>query len=96
VILWRLTPLVLSLLRDRRRWLWFGEGAERSRAFHERRAARIVREIAALGPAFVKLAQIFAARADLIPEPYLGGLASLTDQVPPEPWAAIRATLTRA
>jgi predicted unusual protein kinase regulating ubiquinone biosynthesis (AarF/ABC1/UbiB family) len=96
VIVRRLTPLVLSLLRDRRRWLWFGTGATRSRAFHERRAARIVREIAALGPAFVKLAQIFAARADLIPEPYLGALASLTDQVPPEPWSAIRSTLARA
>ena len=96
VILWRLTPLVLSLLRDRRRWLWVGPGATRSRKFHERRAERIVREVAALGPAFVKLAQIFAARADLIPEPYLGALASLTDQVPPEPWSAIRSALARA
>lgn len=96
LILWRLVPLVVSFLRDRRRWLWFGLPAQRTAAFHQRRAEVIVRDLAALGPTFVKLAQIFASRADLIPEPYLHALGTLTDRVPPVPWADIERTLTAA
>jgi predicted unusual protein kinase regulating ubiquinone biosynthesis (AarF/ABC1/UbiB family) len=95
-ILRRAVPFALSLRRDVRRWLWWGAPARRSQRFHADRAARLVVDIAALGPAFVKLAQIFAARADLVPEPYLARLATLTDQVPPEPWATIRDTIARA
>lgn len=96
MILWRLVPVVISLLRDRKRWLWFGEPAVRTVRFHEQRAAVIVRDLAALGPTFVKLAQIFASRADLIPEPYLQALSTLTDRVPPVPWSDIERTLTQA
>jgi predicted unusual protein kinase regulating ubiquinone biosynthesis (AarF/ABC1/UbiB family) len=95
-ILWRLVPLVLSFLRDRRRWIRRGDAVTRTRSFHERRALRMVRDIAALGPAFVKLAQIFATRADLVPEPYLAALGTLTDRVPPVPWPEIRRALTQA
>lgn len=52
--------------------------------------------VATLGPTFVKLAQIFASRADLIPEPYLRALATLTDRVPAVPWPTIRAALAEA
>ncbi|MFN7456277.1 MAG: ABC1 kinase family protein [Gemmatimonas sp.] len=96
LILGTLVPLVVSFIRDRRRWLWFGAPVPRSMAFHERRATTIVRDLAALGPTFVKLAQIFASRADLIPEPYLHALGTLTDRVPPVPWRDIEATLTRS
>lgn len=96
MILSRLVPIVVSLLRDRRRWLWFGAPAVRKPAFHERRATRIVRDLATLGPTFVKLAQIFASRADLIPEPYLQALSTLTDRVPPVPWKAIERSLVQA
>ncbi len=41
--------------------------------------------VADLGPAFIKLAQVFAARADILPEPYLSAIGTLTDQVPPLP-----------
>lgn len=95
-ILWRLVPLVVSFFRDRRRWLWIGAPTPRSGAFHERRALAIVHELAALGPTFVKLAQIFASRADLIPEPYLHALGTLTDRVPAVPWSEIERTLTEA
>jgi predicted unusual protein kinase regulating ubiquinone biosynthesis (AarF/ABC1/UbiB family) len=44
----------------------------------------------------VKLAQIFASRADLIPEPYLHALGTLTDRVPPVPWPTLRAALADA
>jgi predicted unusual protein kinase regulating ubiquinone biosynthesis (AarF/ABC1/UbiB family) len=46
---------------------------------------RLTRTLADLGPAFIKLAQVFAARADIVPEPYLSALGTLTDQVPPLP-----------
>ena len=89
----RVLPFVVSLRRDSRRWLRWGGPQPRSRAFHELRARRLVREIATLGPAFVKLAQIFASRADLVPEPYLASLAVLTDRVPAVPWTDIRSAL---
>ena len=95
-ILVALAPFALSLLRDQRRWFWFGAPLARSRAFHGRRAERLVARIAALGPTFVKLAQVFAARADLIPEPYLSRLGTLTDQVPPVPWPEIHSTIRAA
>ncbi len=96
VILWRTVPLVVSILRDRRRWINSGAPVPRTAVFHERRARRLVHEIATLGPAFVKLAQIFATRADLVPEPYLAALGTLTDRVPPVPWSQIHRALTLA
>lgn len=91
-----LGPFVLSFLRDQRRWLWWGAPAVRSPAFHARRARRLVAAITRLGPTFVKLAQVFAARADLIEEPYLGELGTLVDAVAPVPWAAVSRELSAA
>ena len=91
-----LGPFLVSLLRDQRRWLWWGAPLPRTAAFHASRAERLVARIAALGPTFVKLAQVFASRADLIPEPYLSRLGTLTDQVPPVPWSEIEAVITEA
>jgi predicted unusual protein kinase regulating ubiquinone biosynthesis (AarF/ABC1/UbiB family) len=96
VILWRAVPLVVSLLRDQRRWVTRGAPVRRSEAFHVRRARVLVQQLAALGPAFVKLAQIFATRADLIPEPYLSSLSTLTDRVPPVPWSSLRPIIAAA
>lgn len=90
VIALRLLPFALSFLRDFRRWLLGGAGALRTAEFHARRAAALADVVAALGPTFVKLAQVFASRADLVPEPYLSALSRLTDQVPPVPYAQIR------
>lgn len=96
VILRYLTPLTVSFLRDRRRWVWWGRGAVRTETFHRRRAERMVATLARLGPSFVKMAQVFASRADLIPEPYVGALSTLTDQVPPVPTAGIRLEIERS
>jgi predicted unusual protein kinase regulating ubiquinone biosynthesis (AarF/ABC1/UbiB family) len=95
-VLVALVPFVVSFLRDQRRWLWWGTKLARTPEFHARRSRRLVARIAALGPTFVKLSQVLAARADLIPEPYLSELATLTDQVPPVPWPAIEATIVEA
>ena len=96
VIVGRLFPLFISILRDVRRWIWWGEPAVRTHRFHERRAQYLVNTVTALGPTFVKMAQIFAARADLIPEPYVSRLSTLQDQVKPVPTPKIRAEIERA
>ena len=82
VILYRLFPLALAFWRDYRRWLWFGAPARRSPLDHERRAERLVTHLAALGPSFVKGAQLFAGRSDLLSPVYAKALTRLTDQVP--------------
>lgn len=91
-----LGPFALSFLRDRRRWLWWGPKLARSGEIHAQRAARLVATIVRLGPTFVKMAQVFAARADLIPEPYLGELGKLIDQVPPMPYDAVARTINES
>ena len=92
-ILRRLMPFVLAFVRDRRRWLFFGRPALRTPAQHAARADRLTLAIASLGPTFIKLAQLFSARADILPEPYLSAVSRLQDQVPPDPYDAVRAVL---
>jgi predicted unusual protein kinase regulating ubiquinone biosynthesis (AarF/ABC1/UbiB family) len=96
VVFARLFPLVVSLLRDRRRWLWRGAPMERSPEFHRRRAERLVANVVALGPVWVKLAQVFASRADVVPEPYLAALGTLVDRVPAVPVHEVRAEIEAA
>ncbi len=92
-ILFRLTPFVIAFLRDRRRFVVFGRPARRTKEHHTRRAERLTRTIAVLGPTFIKLAQVFAARADILPEPYLSAVGTLQDRVPPDPFERIEAVL---
>ena len=63
-ILHALAPLVVSVFRDRRRWLFRGAPMVRTPEFHRARARRIVERISGLGPTFVKLAQVFASRSE--------------------------------
>jgi predicted unusual protein kinase regulating ubiquinone biosynthesis (AarF/ABC1/UbiB family) len=92
-ILSRLAPFVLAFLRDRRRWILFGRPRELPPEQHARRADRLTAAIAALGPTFIKLAQVFSARADILPEPYLSAVGRLHDRVPPVPFAALEGVL---
>jgi predicted unusual protein kinase regulating ubiquinone biosynthesis (AarF/ABC1/UbiB family) len=95
-IILTLLPWTVSLRRDRRRWVFWGTPLQRPLEFHQRRAEAIVAAIARLGPTFVKLAQVFAARADLIGEPYISVLSTLHDQVPPVPTAEIDREIVEA
>jgi predicted unusual protein kinase regulating ubiquinone biosynthesis (AarF/ABC1/UbiB family) len=88
-----LLPFVLAFLRDRRRWLLVGRPRRIGAARHAQRAQRLTRTLAELGPTFIKLAQVFASRADIVPEPYLAELGALTDRVPPLPVEAIEAVI---
>jgi predicted unusual protein kinase regulating ubiquinone biosynthesis (AarF/ABC1/UbiB family) len=94
VILYRLLPLALAFWRDHHRWLLFGAPARRTPLDHERRAARLVAQLAALGPTFVKMAQLFAGRTDLLAPVYAKTLTTLTDQVPQVPLAEIVRVIT--
>lgn len=83
----------MAFLRDRRRWIVFGPPRSLPIEAHRRRAGRIVEAIAALGPTYIKLAQVFSARADILPEPYLGEIGRLQDAVAPLPVEAIEAVI---
>src|SRR6476661_2622430 len=96
VIVRHILPFVLSFLRDRRRWIVAGAPVVRTDEFHLRRARGLVAAIGTLGPTFVKLAQVFAGRADLFPETYVRALSTLTDQVPPVPLAAVERTIVES
>jgi predicted unusual protein kinase regulating ubiquinone biosynthesis (AarF/ABC1/UbiB family) len=95
LILRHALPVIGSVLRDRKRWIFWGRPAVRTDRFHERRAARVLGSLTALGPSFVKLGQLFAGRTDLLPSQYAEALNTLTDQVPPVPFDAIRTAVER-
>ncbi len=57
---------------------------------HRERARLLTARIASLGPSFIKLAQVFAIRADIIPQIYVEELSRLHDQVPPFPATEVR------
>ena len=89
----RLTPFLVAFLRDRRRWIVLGRRRRLPYERHERRAERLAATIASLGPTFIKLAQVFSARADILPEPYLSAIGRLQDRVPPHPTEEIEAVI---
>ena len=89
-----LFPFLGSFLRDRKRWFLIGKPANRTPEHHAKRAKRLTATIASLGPTFVKLAQLLSSRADLFPEPYLGAIGTLQDQVPPSEPEKVMAVLT--
>jgi predicted unusual protein kinase regulating ubiquinone biosynthesis (AarF/ABC1/UbiB family) len=95
VVAWRVAPLVASFVRDHRSRLVAGDPVPRTEAFHVRRAERLVVTLGRLGPTFIKLAQLLGARADLVPEPYLAALGTLSDRAPTVPLAAVRRTIER-
>ena len=95
-LLLRLLPFAVSFARDRRRFLVWGPPARRTDAFHQRRAQRLADVIPTLGPTFVKIGQVFSARPDVVPEPYLTALAALTDSVPCVPFPRIEKELETA
>lgn len=90
VVWYRLVPFVIAFLRDRRRWILFGPPRFLSDDAHRERARRLTARIASLGPSFIKMAQVFAIRADIVPPTYLEELAKLHDRVPPFPTAELQ------
>lgn len=95
-LLFLLLPFALSFSRDRRRFVFWGRPARRSPDFHLRRAERLADLVPTLGPTFVKIGQVFSARPDVVPEPYLTQLSTLTDNVACVPFPAIERELVAA
>lgn len=57
------------------------------------RAEELADDLEAMGPTFVKLGQVLASRADLLPPAYLEALGRLTDDVEPFPFDDVRSTI---
>src|SRR5579883_1902666 len=90
VVWYRLAPFLIAFLRDRRRWILAGPPRFLSDDAQRNRARRLTRTIASLGPSFIKLAQVFGIREDIIPHIYVQELSNLHDRVPPFPTAEVR------
>jgi ubiquinone biosynthesis protein len=90
VVWYRLAPFLVAFLRDRRRWILAGPPRFVSEEAHRERARKLTETIAALGPSFIKLAQVFGIRADIIPPLYVEELRNLHDRVPPFPTSEVR------
>ncbi len=91
LVVWsRLAPFLVAFLRDRRRWILVGPPRFLSDEAHRARARKLTATIASLGPSFIKLAQVFGIRADIVPRIYLEELAQLHDHVPPFPTSQLR------
>src|SRR6185295_3922467 len=90
VVWYRLAPFLIAFLRDRRRWILVGPPRFVSEEAHRDRARKLTQTIASLGPSFIKLAQVFGIRADIIPLLYVEELRNLHDRVPPFPTSEVR------
>ncbi len=55
----------------------------------EEDARKLVDELEAMGPTFVKLGQLLSTRADLLPETYVRALTRLQEHVEPLPFAVV-------
>ena len=85
VVLWKLLPIVLSFVRDFRRYIFWGGGRSLSQEQHRQRAKRVTETLGYLGPTFIKLAQVLSSRADVLPPVYLLEMSTLQDKVTPDP-----------
>jgi len=82
-VLWTLLIFALYVYLDSRGW--FGHNKEKREVRLRRQAARLRDRLVRLGPTFIKMGQMLATRADLLPLEYIDELSALQDRVPPFP-----------
>jgi ubiquinone biosynthesis protein len=84
-VIWTATPVIFSLLRDWRRFLWWGSPRDLTEKGHSRRATQIRSKLEGMGIVFIKVGQVISSRGDLLPSIYLRELSKLQDSVQPIP-----------
>jgi predicted unusual protein kinase regulating ubiquinone biosynthesis (AarF/ABC1/UbiB family) len=82
-VVWTLLCFALYVYLDSKGWL--GKGKEKRETRLRRQAARLRERLIALGPTFIKMGQMLATRADLLPLEYIDELSALQDRVPAFP-----------
>jgi ubiquinone biosynthesis protein len=92
-VIWTAMPVIVSLLRDWRRYLWWGSPRELSEYSHKRRAKKIRSKLERMGIVFIKVGQVISSRGDLLPSIYITELSKLQDSVQPLPESIIYTTL---
>ena len=95
--IWRaVLVLLIRLWWDARSWTYPGGVTPERKERRQRELARwLVRELLALGSAFIKLGQLLSARPDLLPASWVEQLAQLQDKVPAVPFAQAEALLEK-
>lgn len=94
VVLWKLVPLILSFVKDFKRYIFWGAGRTLTQEAHIQRARHLTHTLEDLGPTFIKLAQVLSSRADVLPPIYLNELSTLQDKVKPEPTEVIKTVIS--
>jgi predicted unusual protein kinase regulating ubiquinone biosynthesis (AarF/ABC1/UbiB family) len=84
-----------AALRERGRWFPDLVRPEDWELAHRRGAGRLLDAAEALGGTLIKAGQFASTRPDLLPAPYVHGLSSLQDRVPPQPAAVIEEAVAR-
>jgi predicted unusual protein kinase regulating ubiquinone biosynthesis (AarF/ABC1/UbiB family) len=72
---------------------WFGRSKVAPSELRHEEGASLRAKLVALGPAFIKIGQTLATRADLLPVEYVQELSRLQDEVPPFPDDEARAII---
>ncbi len=80
-ILWTLVGFAFLIYLESRGWI--GEAGEEKSKVLRRQAVRLRNRLIRLGPTFIKMGQMLATRADLLPLEYVQELSALQDNVPP-------------
>ncbi|MFB6283128.1 MAG: ABC1 kinase family protein [Halobacteria archaeon] len=88
--IWVLGPLVVTMIRDRRRYILFGGPRPITLEQKRQRARSLADSFERLGTTYIKLAQFLTTRPDLIPPIYVEELERLQDEVAPAPYDEIK------
>jgi len=88
-----LTPIIVTYIRDRRRFFFFGGPRDLDYGQRRARAERLAQAFEDLGTTYIKLAQFMTTRPDLVPPIYIRAMERLQDEVPPEDFKKVKKQL---
>lgn len=88
-----LTPIVVTYIRDRRRFFFFGGPRDLNYEQRRARAETLAQAFEDLGTTYIKLAQFMTTRPDLVPPIYIRAMERLQDEVPPADFKKVKKQL---